>query len=320
MLNVLECAGCAVKDLNTQTAKLRILMEEQGGHPRLTSANGFFYDQNRIHVLESFSDALTSDYRVGFQKHDFADPATIDKINQWVEDNTAGKIDKIIEDISAYDLAFLINALHFKADWATGFAVESTFQGTFSTGSQKEVPVQYVSADRNFSTATSSSFKMVDLPFRDSTYSLSLVQSSNASAIQPDWIAQLSSSNLREMWNSLSYDRALVSFPKLDIEYDNDLIPQLKSMGITRAFSESEANFSNMGHALIGPVIYISKVRHKAVLKVDEKGAEGAAVTSIGFSTTSAPPVFSFQKPFLIVLRHTSTNTILFAGLINDPS
>lgn len=320
MLNVLGCPGCDVNDLNTQTAQLRILMEEQSGHPTLTSANGFFYDQNRINVLESFIQVLTDGYRVGFEHHNFGEAATVDKINSWVKDNTAGKIDKIIDDISPYDLAFLINALHFKADWATGFSVESTFPGPFTTGNQSEVMVQYVSADRNFSTAAHADFSMVDIPFKDSTYSLSLVQTSGPVENVADWVTQLSSSDLKEMWANLSYDRAIVNFPKLDIEYDKELIDPLKILGITKAFSETDADFSNMGQALIGPVIYISKVRHKAVLKVDEKGAEGAAVTSIGFSTTSAPPVFRFDRPFVLILRHTQTNTILFAGRINDPS
>lgn len=319
MLTVLGCPGCDVKDLNTQTAQLRVLMEKQGGHATLTSANGFFYDPNRIDVLDSFINVLTSDYRAGFQEYNFAEPATVDKINAWVKDNTAGKIDKILDKISAYDLAFLINALYFKADWAKGLAIEDA-PGVFYTASNTEVPALYVYGDRKFSTAVRQFFRMVDIPFRDSTYSLSFVQATGSVADQPNWVSQLNSSDLKAMWDSLSYGRAIVSFPKLDVEYEIELIEPLKNMGITKAFSDVESDFSNMGQALIGPGIYISKVLHKAVLKVDEKGAEGAAVTSVGFSTNSVPPQFTFNKPFVIVLRHTTTNAILFAGLINGPS
>ena len=320
MLSVLGCAGCDVKDINMQTSQLRVLMEEQSGHPRLTSANGFFYDDKRVHVLESFIQTLTADYKAGFQTHDFGDPATVDKINAWVKENTNDKIDGIIDEIGSLDLAFLINALHFKADWATGFSAESTHSGSFRTGDEREVQVQYVSADRNFSFAQQQYFRMVDIPFKDSTYSLSFVQPNEALASEEDWLTQLKSTDLKEMWTALSYSRAWVNFPKLDLEYEEELIDPLKRMGMTKAFSEFEADFSNLGHALIGPVIYISKVKHKAVLKVDEKGAEGAAVTSIGFSTTSLPPTFTYDRPFVIVLRHTPTNAMLFAGLVNDPS
>ncbi len=101
MLAVLGCEGCDVRDLNTQTKQLRVLMEEQAGHPRLTSANGFFYDDNRIHVLETFIQTLSDDYKAGFETYDFGDAATVDKINAWVKENTGDKIDGIIDEIGA---------------------------------------------------------------------------------------------------------------------------------------------------------------------------------------------------------------------------
>ena len=319
MLSVLGCSGCDVSDLNTQTAKLRELMEEQSGHPTLTSANGYFYDPARIHVLDGFIKTLTDSYKAGFQEYDFDDPATVDKINGWVKDNTNGKIDGIIDGIGGLDLAFLINALHFKADWATAFHPDATHQRKFITGAGGEISVDFVNADRNFSTAEQANFRLVDIPFKDSTYSLSFIQPTGAVASQPDWVLQMSADELKDMWTHLSYGRAIVRFPKLDLAFDAGLIPALRNLGIEKAFSDFSADFSNMGHALIGPVIYISNVRHKAVLKVDERGAEGAAVTSVTFSTTSQPPTFTFDHPFIAVLRHTATNAILFAGLVNDP-
>lgn len=318
MLDVLGCAGCNVKDLNLRTAQLRELMEEQSGHPRLISANGVFYDPDRIDVLESFIQTVTNDYRAGFREYDFGDPSTKDKINQWVLENTDGKIDKIIDKINGNDIAFLINALHFKADWAIGFHPSMTKTGIFTTAQNTEVSVDYVSADHKFTTATRDSFNLVDLPFKDSTYTLSLIQPTENLATQPDWFSHLKASDLRDMWSSMSFKRAIVSFPKLNIEYEEELKDALIRMGIKEAFSEFSANFSNLGQS--PGRIYMSKVSHKAVLKVDEKGAEGAAVTSVGISYTSSPPVFTYNRPFVIVLRHTSTNTILFAGLVNDPS
>lgn len=319
MLQILGCEGCSVRDLNTQTAKLRILMEEQSGHPTLTSANGFFYDQNRVHVLETFINALSTDYRAGFQTYNFGDPATKDKINAWVKAQTNDKIDGIIDQINDLDLAFLINALHFTADWATGFASDMTHQAAFNTRDGRVIQVPFVSADRDFTFVQQGHFSMVDIPFRDSTYSLSLIRKNGDSPLA-SWADEVSVSQLKEMWSSLSYGRAWVSFPKLDLEYDKSLIPSLKEMGMRQAFQPGLADFSKLGHALIGPTIYISTVRHKAVLKVDEKGAEGAAVTSIGFSTTSLPPVITFNSPFILVLRHVETNAIVFAGVVNDPS
>ncbi len=319
MLKTLGCENCSVNDINTQTALLRTLMEEQSGHPRLVSANGFFFDPNRIRVLDSFRQTVSTSYRAGFEEYNFNDPATLAAINDWVKANTFDKIDKILDQIKDEDLAFLINALHFKADWATGFDPQSSFDGPFTNASGSQVSVKYVSADRNFSTSANTLYNMVDIPFRDSTYSLSLVQPTQ-DPYPASWFSNLTPDVLRTMWATLQYDRAIVRFPGLELEYDADLIGTLKQLGMTQAFIPAAADFSLLGQSLIGPTLFIHQIRHKAVLKVDEKGAEGAAVTSIGFGTTSAPPAFIYDRPFVIVLRHTATNTLLFAGLINDPS
>ena len=317
ILKVLGCDSCDVSDLNQRIAELRIIMEEQSGHPRLTSANGFFYDPHRVNVYDSFINAISSDYRAGIEKLDFSDPFTPDLINSWVKQNTGDKIDKIIEKIEGNDIAFIINALHFRADWSLGFSPYLTHDGPFLTGQENEVTVDYMQADRFFSFIIGPAYKMIDMPFKDSTYSLSVIQS--ATNVDATWIPQISASDLISMWDNLEYMRAYVAMPKLDIEYKNDLRDELIRLGIVDAFADSKADFSRLGSTFFGNM-YISKVDHKAVLKVDEKGAEGAAVTSAGIAYTSAPPVFVFNKPFVIVLRHTETNTILFAGRINDPS
>jgi serpin B len=134
---------------------------------------------------------------------------------------------------------------------ATRFSEELTHSGTFYTADDRQASVQYVSADRNFSTAQQQDFKLVDIPFRDSTYSLSFVQP--AVSGQADWILQLESSDLKERWSGLSYDRAIVTFPKLDLEFDKELIDPMQRMGMTKAFSEFEADFSNIGSCIDWP-------------------------------------------------------------------
>jgi len=60
-------------------------------------------------------------------------------------------------------------------------------------------------------------------------------------------------------------------------------------------------------------------VLHEVRLKVDEKGAEGAAVTVVGGIVTSSPPVVAFDRPFVLSLRHIPTGVQLFFGLVDEP-
>ena len=79
-----------------------------------------------------------------------------------------------------------------------------------------------------------------------------------------------------------------------------------------------EADFNRPGESFGN--LYISGVEHKTYLSIDEKGAEGAAVTAVGIGVTSLPPVINFNRSFMFILRDTRYNTVLFIGKIDDPS
>lgn len=318
MLKLLGCEDCQVASLNEFHGDLNKLLTLQSGHPTLTLANGYFSDKNRITLKPPFVATLGEAYGCGFKELNFDDEqASLDQVNNWVKEQTKGKIDKILDKISALDVAFLINALHFKADWATGFAQEATYTGQFTKANGSTIPVQLVNADRNFNFKQGEQFNLVDIPFRDSTYSISLIQPGQNNT-DAGWHKKMDAATWKALYNGIQYDRAIVAFPKLKLAYNNDLINTLKALGVKDAFSDRNADFTDMGTS--DNNIFINQIKHKAVLEVDEKGAEGAAVTSIGFGITSLPPSFYFTRPFVLVLRHIETNTLIFMGYVADPA
>ncbi|MBK9338639.1 MAG: serpin family protein [Lewinellaceae bacterium] len=318
MLDAMGCTNCSVADLNLLHRDLTTLLTEQSGHPTVTVANHYFYDDKRISVKTPFLDVLSAHYACGADNINFsAEQAALDQINSWVKTSTKGKIDKILERITVYDVAFLINALHFKADWATGFSPDLTAKQPFTKADGTTVQADFVQADRDFTVAQSGQHKLVDVPFRDSTFSISFIQPTTANTAT-DWHLNITADTWKSLYAGAQYTRAMVYFPKLKLAYDNDLIQSLKNLGVQAAFSDRDADFTAMGTAAQN--IFINQIRHKAVLEVDEKGAEGAAVTSIGFGITSAPPEFRYNRPFVLVLRHIPTNTMLFVGYVADPT
>lgn len=65
--------------------------------------------------------------------------------------------------------------------------------------------------------------------------------------------------------------------------------------------------------------LYVSQILHKAVIKVNHKGTEAAAVTAVVFDCLSAgpktgPPVVYFDKPFDYYVVHNDSNTVIFSG------
>jgi serine protease inhibitor len=312
MLRLMYCSGCDVNSINQQLKNLTSYLTKQSGHPTLTITNGYFYDKSRIALRETFVKTLQNDFGCTFNDENFNnEKQSLDNINAWVKTQTNDKIDKILEKITPLDVAFLINALHFKADWSTGFDPAMTSKQNFIRADGTTVKQDFVSGDRSVPHALKSGFMIADLPFKDSTYSMSLVTHLNTGTA-----VKFTPAIYAELLGALKYQRAILSFPKIKLAYQTDLIPTLKSLGMKEAFNENLADFKAMGTA--SKNIFIKQVIHKAVLEADEKGAEGAAVTAIGFGVTSVPPPLLFDKPFYLIIRNIKTNTILFIGYVGE--
>jgi serpin B len=66
---------------------------------------------------------------------------------------------------------------------------------------------------------------------------------------------------------------------------------------------------------------FISEVRHKTYVSVDEVGTEAAAVTSVSNSIGFVidPYQLIADKPFFYAICDDTTGAILFMGIVNDP-
>ncbi|EGW10478.1 Serpin B10 [Cricetulus griseus] len=106
--------------------------------------------------------------------------------------------------------------------------------------------------------------------------------------------------------------------PKFKLEESYDLKPALSSMGMTDAFSQGEADFSNMSSERN---LFLSNVFHKTFVEINEEGTEAAAGTGSEVSVRIKTPSIEFNAdhPFLFFIRHNKTNTILFYGRFCSP-
>jgi serpin B len=69
--------------------------------------------------------------------------------------------------------------------------------------------------------------------------------------------------------------------------------------------------------------LFVTSVLHKATIKVDENGTEAAAATAVVMGIKSALPEepisLVIDRPFLFLIRHEPTGTILFMGRVVEP-
>jgi serpin B len=132
----------------------------------------------------------------------------------------------------------------------------------------------------------------------------------------------LTGEKLEDYFSGFGETQVDLQLPKLKVEYGKvDLKDALMRMGMGVAFNRESADFSRI--ADVSPEhLFIAFVDHKAVVEVNEKGTEAAAVTNVGIVVTATPvrTEFTVDRPYMFVIRDDRSGAILFSGLINDPT
>ena len=269
--------------------------------------DGFSVEQEMLDANESYFDAEV-------QALDFGSSDALTTINGWVADKTHGKIEEIIDAIDPMTMMYLINAIYFNGTWTYEFDEDATEQRAFTRldGSQQDVPMMAQEIDLPYYETDEA--QLVDLPYGDSLYSMTVIlprDSENLDAI----VEGLD----QETWNDWTgrFEKRAVSLrlPRFQLEYEIELKDILAALGMEQAFDPNLADFTRINR---GGDLYISNVKHKTFVDVDEEGTEAAAVTSVEIRVTSAPqyvPVF-VDRPFVFALRERHSGTILFIGKI----
>ncbi|MFT4735068.1 MAG: serine protease inhibitor [Algoriphagus sp.] len=262
-------------------------------------------------VEEDFKNTLKNYFKAEVFEEDFS-PNTVDKINQWASDNTNAKIKKVLDQITADQVMFLMNALYFKGDWANQFDKKKTFDAPFK-GVDKTAMVEMMSKRDTFALVGMDGYKALDLPYGSGNYAMRVILPDNADV--PALLLNLDA----EEWNAISEKMVVqkidLQLPKFKMEYEKKLNNVLSEMGMPSLFS-AEADLSKISPPA-GKLV-VGFVKQNSFVAVDEEGTEAAAVTTIGIDLTSLPsyPTFFVDRPFLFFIYEKSSNTIQFTGKI----
>ena len=84
------------------------------------------------------------------------------------------------------------------------------------------------------------------------------------------------------------------------------------------AFNDRVANFSGMTPTR---GLVVSEVVHKSFVEVTEEGTEASAATGVAIIKEAGRNSESFRcdRPFLFLIKHIKTNSILFCGRVSSP-
>ena len=124
-------------------------------------------------------------------------------------------------------------------------------------------------------------------------------------------------------WNTTEYEDCDValSMPRIETDTEQDLIDIMYSLGMENAFlkygGHGFLDFCYFGdNEEDSDQCWISLMKQKAHLKLDEKGTEAAAITVIEVADKAAPRFvwFTADRPFFYIISEQSTGVIFFIG------
>ncbi len=318
MRQTLEFDGMTTEEINQSYRSLIELLTRLDPKVAFQIANsiwyreGFTFEEAFLRTNQTYFDAVV-------QALNFDDPAAKDVINRWVRDNTNGKIQEIVDRIDPEMVMFLINAIYFNGTWTFEFDKTLTDNDLFTRpdGSQSQVKMMHLTGDLDyFETAA---FQAVDLHYVDGRFTMRILLPRTSAAVD-SLVAALDQDNWASWMGRFSTQAVKLDLPRFELEVDVGLKEILRVLGMGIAFEPGLADFSNMYK---GPEdLFISKVKHKTYVKVDEEGTEAAAVTSVGIGATSIGEgaiEMRVDHPFLFVIREKHSGTILFVGKMVDP-
>ena len=144
MIGTLQLHGITTDSINSSYAQLQQALQTSDPKVTLTIANSLWGNEE-VSFNPNFLQRNTQFFKAEISILDFLAPSTLTTINQWVNDRTNSKIPKILDEINANAVLFLINAIYFKGSWQTEFDPANTRDGTFhlTNGSTKQVPMMF---------------------------------------------------------------------------------------------------------------------------------------------------------------------------------
>ncbi len=269
-------------------------------------------------VLDNFIQVNKKYYDAQVTELDF-DQSALSTINAWVNAKTNAKIPKILDQISADEIMFLINAIYFNGKWKVQFEKSNTVSGSFSPFSGSAVTVPFMKIKEQYGYSEQSGYRALKMPYGRGKFNMVLLLPDIGQSAD-QLIQQMSDASWASLKTALNMKTKVdVWMPRFKFEWAGDLNDILSSLGMAVAFSSTQASFPKINAT---DRLFITKVKHKTYIDVNEEGTEAAAATSIGIGVTSVGPgaaEFHATRPFLFFITEEDTGAILFAGKVENP-
>jgi serpin B len=309
--------------INQQGRALNQLLKPSDPEVTIHTANSLWIQQG-FEMKPDFLRTLLTFYETRTEPVDFGGNPEVaaGQINRWVKEQTQGLIEKLFEasDFDAQTRLALVNTLYFEGKWEFPFNKDATKDAPFYLESGKTKQVRMMFLSQKLPYYKGEGFAAVALPYGKGDYQFYLLVPDKGRSVA-ELRKQFTPENWAQWTAGFRTIDGVVRMPRFKVESTYDLKPPLSALGMEIAFDPNRAEFSRI--ADVAPNrLFIQKAIQKAVVEVDEEGTKAAAATGITVGVTSAP-MEQFElvadRPFMFVIAHQPTGTVLFMGIVREP-
>ncbi len=275
-------------------------------------------------MVDDFLKMAADYYKASVEKTDFSDEKAANAVNEWISKSTNGKISKMVTPEELSDaMLLLLNALYLKAPWTNQFDKLATTDQDFTLLNGSKKKVKMMSREGFYKYHKGEGFQIVRMPYgknEELAMYVVLPESDDGLVTLANFFTQKELDVEIAKMKDLLLD---LNIPKFKFEYETNLIPTLKKLGMNACFDPTTSSFSDMIQP--PPEAYISLIKHKVFMDVHEAGTEAAAATSVEFiagaapGEESGPPKFLVDHPFMFIIRDEVSGEIMFASCVSVP-
>lgn len=312
-----EVLGIRTEQLNACLHDyVQALPSEEGNGVHL--ANGIWVNsESGLKVRPEFLQANERWHGAGAFETVF-DSDTRDAVNAWVSDNTSGRIDGILDELSPDKVMILVNALAFDGQWEDIYREDQVQAGTFTAENGESQDVELMHSTEEVYLQDTDAVGFVKY-YEGRDYAFAALLPEEGIPLQ-DYAASLTGERLRALLAEGERTLVEADIPKFTAGYGADLTGVLGALGMTDAFDGQKADFSRLAEAAAGE-LRIDQVQHRTFISVNEKGTEAGAATAVDFVAMSmAGPVrtVTLDRPFLYLLLDCEHQVPLFIGAMTQ--
>jgi serine protease inhibitor len=244
---------------------------------------------------------------------DFEDPAAPDRINGWAAEKTHGMVPQVIDAVEPDEVFALADAAYFDGSWTEPFDPEATEPRPFTRpdGSTVEVPTMHARGSYDY--YEDDELQAVRIPYGNRG------ELCFAAVIARDGVAP----PRIEDWDALrtAHRTGSIALPRFSAQSRMDLSDPLIALGLGPAFTAGR-DFDGLFSG--GEPKALGRVLHSARVDVDEQGTRAAAVTVITAMAVAyrveTPFELRLDRPFVWAIEDRVSGTILFLGIVTDPT